>query len=86
MTKNYIFSINIPNQLNSNILKSIDIKITNYALQNLPLLPGVPSVIKLKLEAMDQPKKSNPKVTSSSKEFSNFDIENNHFRIQVPTN
>ena len=36
---------------------------------------------------MEQPKKiSNLKVTSGSKEFSNFDNTNNNFRIQVPTN
>ena len=39
------------------------------------------------MKQWNNPKKiSNLKVTSSSKEFSNFDNRNNHFRIQVPTN
>ena len=85
----YFSSVKAPQyyKLNSKLLKSIDIKITNDALENLPLLPGVPSIIKLKFEEMEQPKKiSNLKVTSTSKEFSNFDNTNNHFRIQIPSN
>ena len=55
----YFNSVKVPQyyKLNSNALKSVDIKITNHALENLPLLPGVPSIIKLKFEVMEQPKK-----------------------------
>ena len=85
----YFSSVKAPQyyKLNSKILKSIDIKITNDEQENLPLLPGVPSIIKLKFEATDQPKKiSNLKVTSGSKDFSNFDNTNSHFRIQISPN
>ena len=53
----YFDSVKAPQYytLNSNTLKSVDIKITNDALENLPLLPGVSSIIKLKFEAMEQP-------------------------------
>ena len=73
-------------KLNCSELNSINIKLTNSIFEQLPLLPGVPSTIKLKIQSMEGNIISNLKVSSNSKEFSTFNNTNNHFRIKIPPN
>ena len=69
------------------MLKSISIKLTNDITQNLPLLSGVPSIIKLNFKAMDKKALiSNLKVSSNSNSFSTFVNTNSHFRTKIPSN
>ena len=74
-------------RLNCNVLKSISIKLTNDITQNIPLLSGVPSIIKLNFKAMDKKALiSNLKVSSNSNSFSTFVNTNSHFRTKIPSN
>lgn len=73
-------------RVKSDIIRDISIRLTNDHFQNLPLLPGVASILKLKFKAMEKPKVSNIKVSSNSLSLSSFENKNNNFKIKIPSN
>ena len=73
-------------RIKSDNIKDISIRLTNDKFENLPILPGVASIAKLKFKAMDKPKVSNLKVCSNSLSLSSFQNSNNNFKIKIPTN
>ena len=86
-TDSYYFnSIKEPQffKINVDSVKDISIKLTDEKFQNLPLLSGVASIIKLKFKTMERPKISNLKVSSNSDSDTQFNNNNNDFKVKLP--
>ena len=86
---NYYFNTSKTSQffkINKESLKQINIKLFTEDFELLPLLPGVASITKLRFKAMDKPRVSNLKVSSSSEKYSAFENRNSSFRVKIPSN